>query len=99
MVNVRTITLTVCLTLLAGCTSTEPVFLTTGQHAARIRCGNALDGMAACFKAAGDVCGPQGFTIYDWNGKAWPRPYPDPYVAENRHPEIANTGLLVACGA
>src|SRR5262249_47442588 len=70
------------LLLFAGCAVSEPSYLANGQKVVRIKCNVALDGMTSCFKEAGDICGPRGYVIYDWNGQAWPKPYPGPDVLE-----------------
>ena len=62
------------LPMLAGCAVSEPSYLANGQKVVRIKCDIALDGMTSCVKTAGDICGPRGYVIYDWNGQAWPTP-------------------------
>lgn len=84
------------LVLLAGCAATEPASLANGQAVIRVTCSLAIDGVAGCFKAAGNICGARGYTIFDWNGKAWPMPYPEPETLQD-DPGLAASGLLVAC--
>lgn len=82
--------------LFAGCAITQPTYLSNGTKVVRITCAMAVDGMSRCFRAAGDLCGPRGFAIYDWSGTPWKEPYPDPASLED-DPALASTGLLVAC--
>ncbi len=81
---------------LAGCASTQRAYLANGQPVVRINCGFALNGMVSCFQTAGNICGPYGFLIYDWNGNRWPIPYPDPDTLWDEQ-NIASNELLVAC--
>jgi hypothetical protein len=82
--------------LLAGCALTQTAYLSNGQRVIQITCGSALGRMASCFKAAGSICGPHGFVIYDWSGKPWETPYPDPETLQD-DPALAASGLLIAC--
>jgi hypothetical protein len=83
------------LLMLAGCVSIEPVYLANGMKVVRIGCGLAADGASACYQTAGHVCGRRGFALYDWDGRPWPLPYPDPASIENHG--IPGATLLVAC--
>jgi len=82
--------------LLGGCSQVETAYLANGTRVARISCGLAMDSFTQCFKTAGDMCGRRGYVLFDWDGKPWPLPYPDPAALEN---DIAlkSTALLVAC--
>ena len=84
------------LLLLAGCASVEPAYLANGIKVVRIDCGLAVDGAAACYKTAGDICGRRGFALFDWDGKPWELPYPDPITLEN-DVVLRSASLLVAC--
>ena len=84
------------LLLMTGCAETHPTYLANGQKVVRVTCNLAAEGMAACFKTAGSICGPRGFAIYDWNGEPWKQPYPEPETLEN-DPGLAANGLLIAC--
>ena len=84
------------LVLLVGCAATHPAYLANGQKVIRVTCNLAVNGMVACFKTAGSICGPRGYVIYDWNGQPWERPYPEPETLQN-DPGLAAGGLLVAC--
>jgi hypothetical protein len=84
------------LILLAGCAAYEPVYLANGQRVVRVTCAVAVDRMTSCFTAAGNICGPRGFVLYNWDGDAWAKPYPDPDILQN-DPGLAASGLLVAC--
>jgi hypothetical protein len=86
----------VSLIALAGCATTQPAYLANGQKVVRINCELALNRMVSCFQTAGNICGPQGFLIYDWNGDRWVKPYPDPDTIWNDQ-TFASNGLLVAC--
>jgi hypothetical protein len=86
----------VWLPLLAGCASVEPAYLANGMKVVRIGCGLAVDGAAACYKAAGDICGRRGFALFDWDGKPWEQPYPDPASLESDM-IVRSTSVLVAC--
>jgi len=92
--------LKLCLTgsmlVLAACTSTEPTYLANGMPAYRITCNPGFDGLNACYKQAGVLCGRKGYAIYDWSGVPWPMPYPDPASLESVT-SLGSAGLLVAC--
>ncbi|MEJ0017445.1 MAG: hypothetical protein WDN25_12920 [Acetobacteraceae bacterium] len=84
------------LLMLTGCVTTEPAYLATGLPVTRVACTISVDALGLCYKAAGDLCGPRGFAIYDWDGRPWSLPYPDPqsYDYDGR---LDATALLVAC--
>lgn len=83
---------------LGGCYVVEPAYLANGIKVARLSCLMTLDSVAACYKTAGDLCGPRGFILFDWDGRPWALPYPDPasIVADSTRPYA---DLLVACRA
>ena len=87
----------VSILVLAGCAYTEPTFLVTGQKVVRVTCATAVDGITTCFKRAGEICGPRGFTLFNWSGIPWDKPYPEPDTLKN-DPDLTMSGLLVACG-
>jgi hypothetical protein len=80
----------------AGCTWAEPAYLANGMKVVRIACGMTIDAGSSCYKIAGDVCGRRGFALFDWDGKPWQLPYPDPTGLENDM-ILGTTSLLVAC--
>jgi hypothetical protein len=82
--------------LLGGCSQVETAYLANGTRVARISCGLATDSFARCYKTAGDMCGGRGYVLFDWDGKPWPLPYPDPIALEN-DATLTSTALLVAC--
>lgn len=82
---------------LSACAQRQTAFLPTGQEVSHITCGLALGGAVACFRSAGELCGFRGYTLYDWDGKAWHEPFPSPAALDN-DPSFPTTGLLVACG-
>jgi hypothetical protein len=81
---------------LAGCAWVEPAYLTNGMKVVRIACGMTIDAGSSCYKMAGDICGRRGFALFDWDGKPWQLPYPDPASLENEL-ILGTTSLLVAC--
>lgn len=82
----------------ASCTSASPAHLVSGQPVVRVTCGMAVDGITACYRRAGEVCGARGFLIYDWNGRPWTQPYPNPDALQY-DPNLPFDGLLIACRA
>ena len=84
------------LLVLGGCSQIEIAYLANGTRVARISCGLAVDSFTRCFKTAGDMCGLRGYVLFDWDGKPWPLPYPDPAALES-DTALASTALLVAC--
>jgi hypothetical protein len=82
--------------LLGGCSQVETAYLANGTRVARISCGLAMDSFVQCFKTAGEMCGRRGYVLFDWDGKPWPLPYPDPEALENAT-TLMSTALLVAC--
>lgn len=81
---------------LAGCTWVETAYLANGMKVVRIACGMTIDAGSSCYKVAGDICGRRGFALFDWDGKPWQLPYPDPTGLENDM-ILGTTSLLVAC--
>jgi hypothetical protein len=81
---------------LAGCAWVEPAYLANGMKVVRIACGMTIDAGSSCYKMAGDICGRRGFALFDWDGKPWQLPYPDPASLENEL-ILGTTSLLVAC--
>lgn len=81
---------------LGGCSQVETTYLANGTRVARISCGLAMDSFTRCFKTAGDMCGQRGYVLFDWDGKPWPLPYPDPAALET-DTVLTSTALLVAC--
>jgi hypothetical protein len=84
------------LLLPGGCSQVEMAYLANGTRVARISCGLAMDSFARCYKTAGDMCGRRGYVLFDWDGKPWPLPYPDPAALDN-DTALTSTALLVAC--
>src|SRR5690242_12888539 len=55
--------------LLTGCFATaQPMFLPDGSSGYRISCDNYLSGTQDCLQKAGDVCGSNGYQMYDQSG-------------------------------
>lgn len=81
---------------LSGCVSVERAWLPSGAPVNQVSCSLSIDSMARCYRAAGDLCGPRGYVIYDWDGTPWPRPYPEPSTVDS-DTTLASTRLLVAC--
>lgn len=92
----RAWTVAAFLLTLTNCTWVEPAYLANGMKVVRIACGMTIDAGSSCYKIAGDICGPRGFALFDWDGKPWDFPYPDPTILENEM-ILATTSLLVAC--
>lgn len=88
----------VCVLMLPSCTWVEPAYLANGMKVVRIACSMTIDAGSSCYKVAGDVCGRRGFALFDWDGKPWSLPYPDPASLENEM-ILGTTSLLVACRA
>src|SRR5689334_7262697 len=84
--------------LLGGCSHVETAYLANGTRVVRINCGLSVDSFVQCFKTSGDMCGQRGYVLFDWDGKPWPLPYPDPEALENAA-TLMSTALLVACRA
>lgn len=84
--------------LVPGCVSSERTYLPNGMAVNRISCTLAIDSLSRCYKAAGDMCGSRGYTVYDWDGTPWPKPYPDPSSVDSDTMLGAAT-LLTACHA
>jgi hypothetical protein len=83
--------------LLGGCSQVGTAYLANGTRVARIYCGLAVEGFAQCFKTAGEMCGQRGYVLFDWDGKPWPLPYPDPAALQNAALLESSPALLVAC--
>lgn len=73
----RVIGLAVLLSI-GGCVNADTVYLANGVKVVRITCTLRTDALTPCYKTAGDICGPRGYTIYDWDGQPWSTPYPAP---------------------
>jgi hypothetical protein len=84
------------LPVLAGCGWAEPAYLANGMKVVRIACSMTIDAGSSCYKMAGDICGRRGFALFDWDGKPWQLPYPDPTGLANDM-ILGTTSLLVAC--
>ena len=97
-----TTTRVACLAILAAaltaCVQSDRAYLPTGQAVMQISCKMSITSMSQCYKAAGDMCGARGYTVFDWDGTPWPKPYPDPSTVD-RETMLGNTQILVACNA
>jgi hypothetical protein len=58
------------LLLLGGCYATaEPLFLPDGSSGYRLSCGDYIGTPADCIAKAGEMCGANGYQMYDQAGK------------------------------
>ena len=54
---------------LGGCVTAMPILTPTGQQGFTLNC-SALNDIGQCYKKAGELCGSNGYQIYDQNNKA-----------------------------
>lgn len=53
---------------LGGCVTATPVITPSGQQGFTLNC-SALNDIGQCYKKAGELCGSNGYQIYDQNNK------------------------------
>lgn len=81
---------------LGACTTVENSHLPNGVAVNKVTCTLSNHTLARCYQAAGEICGPRGYTVYHWDGTPWAKPYPDPAYADI-HTMLRSTTLLMAC--
>ena len=81
---------------LSACVTNERTYLRNGVAVNEISCKLRVDSLARCYRAAGEMCGPRGYVIFDWDGTEWPRPYPDP-SSMDADTMLRTSTILVAC--
>jgi len=84
--------------LAVSCTTVERSHLPNGVAVNKVTCSMTNDSLRRCYQAAGDICGPRGYTVYHWDGTPWSKPYPDPGNVDI-HTMLSSTTLLMACHA
>ena len=53
---------------LGGCVTATPIMTPTGQQGFSLNC-SAMNDIGQCYKKAGELCGANGYQIYDQNNK------------------------------
>ena len=53
---------------LSGCVTATPITTPTGDQGFTINC-SAMNDIGHCYKKAGDICGSNGYEIFDQNNK------------------------------
>ncbi|MGE0415601.1 MAG: hypothetical protein AB7O80_02245 [Acetobacteraceae bacterium] len=82
--------------LLVACVDNKRTYLPNGMAVNQLTCKMSVNSLQRCYRTAGDMCGPRGYSIYDWDGTPWPKPYPDPSTMDD--PTVLNeVTILVAC--
>lgn len=54
--------------VLGGCVTATPVITPSGQQGFTLNC-SAMNDIGQCYKKAGELCGSNGYQIYDQNNK------------------------------
>lgn len=57
----------VCVAL-SGCVTATPIMTPSGDQGFTINC-SAMNDVGHCYKKAGDICGSNGYEIFDQNNK------------------------------
>ena len=79
--------------LLAGCVTTNDVYLADGSKGHNIGCGGAVQNMSACLQKAGEICGAAGYQVVNQEGDAVPMSIASANLNANRQ---AAAGSYVA---
>lgn len=83
------------LIVLAGCATSKPIFLPSGQRGFAIKCDGSARSWNGCYELAGRMCGAAGYDIVNRQGES------SPSVVANQYGLIAgdtvHRSLLIAC--
>jgi hypothetical protein len=72
--------------VLSGCVTATPIITPSGQQGFSLNC-SALNDIGQCYKKAGELCGGNGYEIYDQNNK------------EQKFFSAANQTMVIRCKA
>ena len=76
---------------LAGCVTTQPTYMASGNVGHHITCGGALFSLGDCYKKAGDLCGPRGYKVLAENKET------SPYIYGNSAGQFIQRDLIIEC--
>src|SRR5262245_21606279 len=85
--------------LLAACAVAKPTHLPDGRQGVSISCDGEMQGMAACYEKAGELCGARGYDIVNKEQQSTPTGY----ASVGRYGGFAASGsndtrsILIAC--
>jgi len=71
---------------LSGCVTATPIITPSGQQGFSLNC-SAMNDIGQCYKKAGELCGGNGYKIFDQNNK------------EQKFFSAANQTMVIQCKA
>jgi hypothetical protein len=91
------------LSALTGCANSDPVHFANGNPGYRIRCDLGMYGLGLCYQKAGELCGPNGYRLYAWNGQLLPVKATEGFATDEDTDAVDVEGfqpkqILIACG-
>jgi len=91
------------LLFLAACASADSVNFANGNPGYRIRCDLGMYGLGLCYQKAGELCGPNGYRLYAWNGRLLPVKATEGFATDEDSDAVDVEGfqpkqILIACG-
>ena len=54
---------------LTACATADPINFSNGQPGYQVGCTWGVNGVAQCYRKAGDLCADRGYTLRDWQGR------------------------------
>ncbi len=75
----------IALALMAGCATTNEVYLADGSKGMNISCPGAIRTYASCLERAGEICGARGYEVVNREGDSTPFAIGSASMSANRN--------------